>query len=379
MATKTLDNPPSLNAKELHEMALRAHSDGHRSLKRFMDALRALSDMKLYKQLGYSGIADYADEVFHYRRTQTFEFIRVSRALVDLPQISQAFGRGELSFALVSKLTKVSIIETESEWLALAGKENAQALDHIIDEARKRGSKRPRSGKFGLPGMPVKVAFELAPAEHAVVEAALKKVAVEMSESSDGELPQPKEALLYLCQRILTTDDKDSATAGRQERATSPFTIIFHRCPDCAAAAVETEAMEGIEAKAKILHLTDQQPAAKPVSGAVVPLAERDEHNTPEIREQIRLRDGGRCANPSCRRDVGSQGHCHHIQPWSQGGRTELRNELLVCEGCHGLLHGTLLKVEGDPARGLQWEAASSEQTDRVRDSLSSLNGECSG
>lgn len=150
MATTTLDNPPSINAKELHEILLRSHCDGNRGLKRFMDALRTLCETKLCKQLGYPGIAAYADKVFHYQRTQTFEFIRVSRALVDLPQISEAFQRGEISFALVSKLTKVSTAETESEWLALADKQNAQALDHAIDEARHRGSKNPRSGKFGL-------------------------------------------------------------------------------------------------------------------------------------------------------------------------------------------------------------------------------------
>ena len=51
------------------------------------------------------------------------------------------------------------------------------------------------NSKNGLPGLPVKVIFELSPEEHATLVAALKKVADEMSTSLDGTRPEPKAAL----------------------------------------------------------------------------------------------------------------------------------------------------------------------------------------
>jgi hypothetical protein len=385
MPSFQLDNPPSINATELHRTLLESHANGNRSLKGFIDALRALCETKLYRQLGFPGIVAYADKVFHYRRTQTFEFIRVSRALASLPQISGAFARGELSFALVSKLTRVASAQSEGEWLALASQENAQALEHLIDEARYQGRDKPRRGKFGLPGMPIKISFELAPAEHAVVEAALKKVAVEMGETTEGP-PEPKAALLHLCRQILATDDKASVALGRKESTAASSVLVVHCCPDCAAAAVETEAgrveidsqsVEALALKAEVVHLDEALPAAKPAVTAVVPIAERDQHNTDEIRRQIRLRDGGRCANPHCRRELGEhEGHCHHIHDWSHGGRTELGNEVLVCEFCHALLHAGLLTTAGNPACGLAWDETSTELTACWRQLLSAASSE---
>jgi len=70
------------------------------------------------------------------------------------------------------------------------------------------------------------------------------------------------------------------------------------------------------------------------------------------LRRRILLRDGRRCANPSCRR---AAEHCHHIRYRSRGGRTSLRNEISVCGRCHALIHAGLLRVEGDPALGLRF------------------------
>ena len=101
-STHSLDNPPSISAEELHEILLVAHSAGNTARRRFIDALRAMQESRLYRQLGFPSLAAYADATFHYARTQVFEFLRVSKALLDLPRIARAFELGELTWSLAS-------------------------------------------------------------------------------------------------------------------------------------------------------------------------------------------------------------------------------------------------------------------------------------
>jgi hypothetical protein len=69
---------------------------------------------------------------------------------------------------------------------------------------------------------------------------------------------------------------------------------------------------------------------------------------------KLLLRDGSTCSNPCCRRRLGL--HAHHIVFRSFGGRTALYNETMVCPLlCHALLHRGLLKLKGDPLKGLTW------------------------
>jgi hypothetical protein len=70
----------------------------------------------------------------------------------------------------------------------------------------------------------------------------------------------------------------------------------------------------------------------------------------------VRLRDGNICANPHCGCREGLQ--AHHLKFRSEGGRTELWNEVLLCPRCHALIHQGLLEVRGDPAGELEWKPA---------------------
>ena len=366
--TPTLDNPVSVSARELHEVLLIAHAAGNLAQRRFIDALRTLHESRLYQSLGFSSIAAYSDATFHYGRSQTLDFLRVSRALLKLPRIATAFAIGEVCYSIVSGITQVASSASEAEWLTLARKENQKAIALHVKHARATRSDHPRRGGFGLPGQPVKIAFELSPSEHAVLLATLERVAKEMSEGLAGKTPDAKTALLYLCDRVLKTD-----LAGRQEREKSPFAVVHHRCPSCLVAAVETEAgrvevdqasISRMELSAEVIEIAEELPAMQPEPVAI------DRPNTPQIRFEVRLRDGGRCSNPFCRRDVGAEGHCHHIQFRSEGGRTTLSNERLVCRLCHGLIHVGALVISGDPIRGLEWRVACADLTRSVRAEL---------
>ncbi|HEY7202233.1 MAG TPA: HNH endonuclease signature motif containing protein, partial [Candidatus Dormibacteraeota bacterium] len=45
--------------------------------------------------------------------------------------------------------------------------------------------------------------------------------------------------------------------------------------------------------------------------------------------------------------------HAHHVIPWWWGGRTDLDNLVLLCPGCHRLVHELGWQVSGNANREL--------------------------
>ena len=60
------------------------------------------------------------------------EKVRVARALGTLPQLSEALGRGELSYAKVRALTRVATPATEARLLAVARAGTAARVEQIV-------------------------------------------------------------------------------------------------------------------------------------------------------------------------------------------------------------------------------------------------------
>ena len=106
--------------------------------------------------------------------------VRVARALVELPRVDAAFGRGELSYSKVRAITRVATPHTEQDLLDIALHATASQLERLtrsyarcVEMAKASAAPSPserryvrRSEAFG--GM-VKIEMLLAPEEAAVV------------------------------------------------------------------------------------------------------------------------------------------------------------------------------------------------------------------
>ena len=341
-------NPPSISAEELHEILINANTLGNRARKEFITALHAMHVSQLYLMLGFSSIYQYAENCFQCKRSRTYEYLGVAEALPDLPLSDAAFVDGKLSWSLLRELVKVASGETEAEWLGFINSHSPGRAVAEMKDAKKKNRKRPRKDSHSLPNLTVKVTFTLNAEEHDIVKKALQKTAEEMGESLQGERVHPKDVFLYIARQILSTDPVDA----RKVRDDSLYTILYHRCTDCRATHLPTaegpveipeETVDRVEGEARTVDITEE-----------VPVSEQDKPNTAATTRKIRLRDGRVCANPSCGRKLGV--HAHHIKFRSQGGKTLLNNETLVCTVCHALIHQGLLTVEGTPATGLHWK-----------------------
>ena len=64
-------------------------------------------------------------------------------------------------------------------------------------------------------------------------------------------------------------------------------------------------------------------------------------------RRAILVRDSGHCRFPGCERRIVD---IHHLQPWGEGGPTDITNGLLICARHHTLLHRSY-RATGDANR----------------------------
>jgi 5-methylcytosine-specific restriction endonuclease McrA len=70
--------------------------------------------------------------------------------------------------------------------------------------------------------------------------------------------------------------------------------------------------------------------------GNLLDVGRRHRLATPALRRAVRERDKGRCQFPGCnsrRTDI------HHIIAWAKGGKTRLRDLILLCEAHHVIVH----------------------------------------
>jgi hypothetical protein len=74
------------------------------------------------------------------------------------------------------------------------------------------------------------------------------------------------------------------------------------------------------------------------------------------LRELLGALDGERCRFPGCTRH--KKLHAHHVMYWSDGGRTDLDNLLLVCSRHHTLIHSQGFALVLHPDRQLDVRTA---------------------
>ena len=180
------------------------------------------------------------------------QYVRVARVLPDLPKISEAFGRGEVSWSKVRAITRVATPDNEWEWLNLARCSTASQVEKLVSKYRRanRAEEHDRAleqqrgreavAYFDSDGMLV-LRARLAPEQGAVVMKALEvstdalrdeqcgsaeRIAGQASDSSEP-VDEPSgdqlkaDALVRLAERALDADASGSSDTDR-------FQVVVH-------------------------------------------------------------------------------------------------------------------------------------------------------
>jgi len=302
------------------------------------------------------------------------EHVRVARALRDLPVIRREFAAARLSYVKVRALTRIATPVTEEQLAVMAGPMTGNQLERFArahrqcsraDDAAARIRRRltwrfeedgSLAGSFRLPPLPgavllkalraaaevdqpppVATSSDLADALVMVAEAFL---AGKVAGADDAEVYQ---VVIHAGTDVITTP---AGVSAETPSPSPPVTDLADpadpaRChvEDGAAISVTTAQMLTCTAALSWMLHDD--------GGKILNLGRRRRRPDKALRKAARERDRDRCRFPGCEsRKV----DLHHIQYWSNGGRTCLENLISLCRRHHTAIHdrGYLIATSPD-------------------------------
>jgi hypothetical protein len=329
------------------------------------------------------------------------EHVRVARALRDLPVIRGEFGAGRLSYAKVRALTRIATPETEAGLAEIAGPMTGNQLERFArahrqvssaDDAAARVRRRlawrfeedgSLAGTFRLPPLAGAVLLKAlraaagdlehphaANSEHpqTTQEADVSAGAPDGNQAPGADQPQPPtstslaDALLLIAEAFLTgkvaaADDAEiyqvvvhvdadaivpaesAGEAGDVSAETSPATTSA-RPPGHRAGPLRCHVEDGPAISASTAQMIACSSAwswmLHDSAGKLLDLGRRRRRPNAALRRAARERDACRCRFPGCE---SRRVDLHHIQYWSNGGRTKLDNLVSLCKYHHMLVH----------------------------------------
>jgi len=259
------------------------------------------------------------------------EKVRVAKALADLPRVSGAMQRGEISYAKARALSRVATPENEAQLLDIAYAGTASQVTRVarawrqcdrIEEARdteRRHLGRSVTTWVDDDGMLVRRA-RLTPELGAVVQRAL---AADLDRGAAGDRYP---VVLYV----------EAATSGLSASQASPHAVI--ELGD-GGVNVSAETSRRLSCDASVVVMREGP------DRSVLDVGRKTRTVSTAIRRALTARDA-RCQFPGC---AARRCDAHHITHWADGGATSLDNLLLLCRRHHRLVHEGGCDVAREP------------------------------
>ena len=302
------------------------------------------------------------------------EKVRVARALAELPRLSAAMQRGDLSYSKVRALTRVATPANETELLDFAQCATAAHVERLVrawrrvDRVAEAADDRRRQESRHLEtwvdddGMVV-IRGRLSPEVGAVVRCALEaaadrlyqeaKAADDGVETSAGQ--RRADALGLVAEAALAADlDRGASTSGDRYQVVVHVdeSVLGEDQKDGADGAPGQSALEGVEGL-RVSAETSRRLACDTATvvmrhgraGRVLDVGRKRRTISPALRRALTTRD------PECRFPGCQARHCdaHHVRHWAAGGATRLDNLVRLCRHHHRAVHEEGFRVTLHP------------------------------
>ena len=320
------------------------------------------------------------------------EHVRVARALRDLPVIRGEFGAGRLSYAKVRALTRIATPATEAGLAEIAGPMTGNQLERFARAHRQVSSaddaearvRRRLTWRFEDDGS-LAGTFRLPPLQGAVLLKALRAAAADLehphpsgtghdTRERNAAFPRkrrPRARRRPRPRRAWPTRCWSSPRRSWQGRSPPPMTPRSTRSSCTSAPTLSPPAVRppmpgtfprkrrrrpgpaGHPADPGRCHVEDGPAISVTTAqmiacssswswmlhdsaGKLLDLGRRRRRPNAALRRAARERDKCRCRFPGCE---SRRVDLHHIQYWSNGGRTKLDNLISLCKYHHMLVH----------------------------------------
>lgn len=296
------------------------------------------------------------------------EKVRVANALIALPKVADAFASGQLSYSKARAITRIASSENEDSLLMIAEHGSASHIEKTVRGFRRVSREKAQSaqdarelkyywGDDGLLHVKATLSAEqgalflkaLELASHSLEDDEWKTqqeetendkyVSAETLPESVAHLAPEKrgrraqlraDALVMMAESQLEQSGTACKTADRYQvliHADVSKALPRYALEDGPSLAEET--VKRVCCDASVSHVVSRD--SEPVS-----IGRKSRTIPPPMRRALQLRDGG-CRFPGCCSTRFVDGH--HIQHWSAGGETSLKNLVLLCRHHHRLVH----------------------------------------
>jgi len=327
----------------------RAHQDLVRALERLRSAERSavilfaeILRRGWFRSLGHATMELYAREALGLSIAKTRQFLRLARALEELPATRKALAEGTLPWTKARTLVAVATPRTEARWVGEAVACTSRELEAKVAQARVRGRRerdrlRHKRGQGALvlkeprPDHAAAVAADASPRDAPPLETpvtvALSFTPVEHARFQ-GLVERRRKAGDRRPRAALVLDGLAALDAAPRGLVGSPYQVKVSRCEVCNGVTVAGRSVA--PAAAEAMECDGIQISADPSvpNRSSIP---------PAVRRAVLARDGHRCATPGC--GAVHFLEVHHIAPRRSGGTHDPGNLITLCSACHRFAH----------------------------------------
>ena len=335
---------------------------------RLLVLIREYDEQGYWNQPGLCSCAHWLNFQCGIGMNAAREKVRVAHALADLPGISAAFERGELSYSKVRAMTRIADQDNEEYLLMIARHGTAYHVEKLVskyrratrsqdtEQANQQHADRELAYYFDEDGSLV-INARLPAEQGALVVKALERamenqfqdtnVSAETSEtgsSPDSVATRRADAIAEVAESYLNAEPTAATTADRYQVVVHVSAETLKEAPEpCCDPApdpqisclddgphVSAETSRRIACDCSLIKLTEDE------DGEPLSIGRKTRAIPPSIRRALRFRDQG-CRFPGCTHTHFVDGH--HIKHWANGGETSLENLVLLCRHHHRLVH----------------------------------------
>ena len=363
-AVELQPQPAYLKSKALGEQITELCAYIYAATYQLLVLIREFDEQEGWHQPGLCSCAHWLNFKCGIGMNAAREKVRVARALKDLPKISKAFERGELSYSKVRAMTRIADESNEDYLLKIAHHGTAYHVEQLVskyrrcqrlqdtENANRQHEERSLAYYFDADGCLVfngRLPAEQGALLVKALERSLDRSFEAAANDVTAETPEPLEArradaLADVAETYLNDNDNAGSTADR-------YQVIVHVSAETLGDELtsRTPAIPGVDrayledgprvsAETSRRIACDCSTVRVVEDAAVEPLSisRRSRSIPPAIRRALRLRDRG-CRFPGCTHTRFVDGH--HVKHWSDGGETSLDNLVLLCRRHHRLVH----------------------------------------
>jgi hypothetical protein len=308
-----------------------------------LDAVAEMDEGRWYEWDGHTSTSGWLMTRYYVAEGTAWEWVRLARALRELPLTREAYASGRLSYDQLRHLTRFARPATEGAWLPRACRMEPNRLwvearrQERLRRAEVEEDHRARHLWMGWDEERrfLRIHGELPGAQGEAFQAAVqhraKEIRLEAGPVYDPKGARQADAVLEL-------------VSGAGQKA-APATLVVHAdaavvtgaSPDGTLRMAETasgiqlceETVRRLSCDARIEWHVRRE-------GRLLGIGVEGRKVPGWMMRAVEHRDRS-CRFPGCGRTMYL--HAHHVVHWARGGRTELSNLVLLCTAHHRALH----------------------------------------